>query len=152
MGHTMELTPLDIRYQEFRLGLRGYAQAEVREYLAKVAERLTEVQQQNEALKSRVRQVEEELAHAKEGEADLKRAVVAAERIARDIKTQAERDIELLRREAEADRQKALQDVIEHMKKLRVEIDQLKQERDMFVAQFRSMLEGYLSSLERYKH
>ena len=37
------------------------------------------------------------------------------------------------------------------MKRVRVEIEQLKNERDLFVSQFRAMLEGYLSSLEKYR-
>ncbi|MFN3179964.1 MAG: nucleoside monophosphate kinase, partial [Thermus sp.] len=34
----MDLTPLDVRYQEFPTGLRGYQKEAVRGYLARVAE------------------------------------------------------------------------------------------------------------------
>ncbi len=146
-----DLTPLDIRYQEFRQGLRGYSVAEVREYLGRVADVQTALIEENERLRSHIRELEAELAKAKEGEAELKRAVVAAERIAREIKAQAEREAELIKRETESERQAALQELIEQMKRIKNDIEQVRNERDLFVGQFRALLEGYLSSLDRFK-
>ncbi|RDI96565.1 DivIVA domain-containing protein [Meiothermus sp. QL-1] len=146
-----DLTPLDIRYQEFRQGLRGYVVAEVREYLARVADIQSALIEENERLRNQIRALEAELAKAREGEAELKRAVVAAERIAREIKAQAEREAELIRRETESERQAALQELIEQMKRMRGEIEQIRNERDLFVSQFRALLESYLASLDRFK-
>ena len=150
-GVQTQLTALDVRYQEFKRGMRGYVVADVREYLGRVADQLGMLLDQNEALRSRIRALEAELAEAKEGEAELRRAVVAAERIAREIRAQAERDAELIKKEAESAREVSLQEVVAEMKRVRVEIEQLKNERDLFVSQFRAMLEGYLSSLEKYR-
>lgn len=146
-----DLTPLDIRYQEFRHGLRGYSVAEVREYLGRVADVQTALIEENERLRSHIRELEAQLAKAREGEAELKRAVVAAERIAREIKAQAEREAELIRRETESERQAALQELIEQMKRIKSDIEQVRNERDLFVGQFRALLEGYLASLDRFK-
>jgi len=146
-----DLTPLDIRYQEFRQGLRGYSVAEVREYLARVGDRLAAAIEENERLRNTIRDLEGELARSREGEADLKRAVVAAERIAREIKTQAEREAEIVKRETETERQAALQELVEQMKRMKSDIEQVKQERDLYITQFRGMLEGYLVSLDRFK-
>ncbi|PZA08363.1 MULTISPECIES: DivIVA domain-containing protein [unclassified Meiothermus] len=150
-GVQTQLTALDVRYQEFKRGMRGYVVADVREYLGRVADQLGALLEQNEALRTRIRTLEAELAEAKEGEAELRRAVVAAERIAREIKAQAERDAELIKKEAESAREVSLQEVVAEMKRVRVEIEQLKNERDLFVSQFRALLEGYLSSLEKYR-
>jgi cell division initiation protein len=147
----MELSPLDIRYQEFKQGLRGYAAAEVREYLGHVADRLTQAIEENERLRGQIRQLDEDLNSSREGEAELKRAVVAAERIAREIRTQAERDAELIKRETESERQAALQEVIEQMKRIKQDIEVVKQERDMFISQFRALLDGYANSLDRFR-
>lgn len=146
-----DLTPLDIRYQEFRQGLRGYSVAEVREYLGRVADAQTALIEENERLRSYIRELEAELTKAREGEAELKRAVVAAERIAREIKAQAEREAELIKRETESERQAALQELIEQMKRIKNDIEQVRNERDLFVGQFRALLEGYLASLDRFK-
>lgn len=151
MSERSDLTPLDIRYQEFRQGLRGYSVAEVREYLGRVADVQTALIEENERLRSYIRDLEAELAKSKEGEAELKRAVVAAERIAREIKAQAEREAELIKRETESERQAALQELIEQMKRIKADIEQVRNERDLFVGQFRALLEGYLTSLDRFK-
>lgn len=151
MSERGDLTPLDIRYQEFRQGLRGYSVAEVREYLGRVADVQTALIEENERLRSHIRDLEAELAKSKEGEAELKRAVVAAERIAREIKAQAEREAELIKRETESERQAALQELIDQMKRIKADIEQVRNERDLFVGQFRALLEGYMSSLDRFK-
>lgn len=147
-----DLAPLDIRYQEFRLGLRGYSVGEVREYLGRVADAHTALIEENERLRSYIRDLEAELAKSKEGEAELKRAVVAAERIAREIKAQAEREADLIKRETEAERQSALQELVEQMKRIKTDIEQARNERELFVGQFRALLESYITSLERFKH
>ncbi len=146
-----DLTPLDIRYQEFRQGLRGYSVAEVREYLGRVADVQTALIEENERLRSYIRELEAELARSREGEAELKRAVVAAERIAREIKAQAEREAELIKRETESERQAALQELVDQMKRIKADIEQVRNERELFVGQFRALLEGYLTSLDRFK-
>lgn len=146
-----DLTPLDIRYQEFRQGLRGYSVAEVREYLGRVADVQTALIEENERLRSYIRELEAELAKSKEGEAELKRAVVAAERIAREIKAQAEREAELIKRETESERQAALQELVEQMKRIKTDIEHARNERELFVGQFRALLEGYMTSLDRFK-
>lgn len=146
-----DLTPLDIRYQEFRQSLRGYSVAEVREYLGRVADIQTTLIEENERLRAHIRELEAELTKAKEGEAELKRAVVAAERIAREIKAQAEREAELIKRETESERQAALQELIEQMKRIKTDIEQVRNERDLFVGQFKALLEGYMTSLDRFK-
>jgi cell division initiation protein len=146
-----DLTALDVRYQEFRKGLNGYSVAEVREYLGRVADKVGMLSEENDRLRSQVRDLEADLVRAREGEAELKRAVVAAERISREIKVQAEREADLMKRETERERQTALQELVEQMKRIKHEIEQVRSERDLFVGQFKALLEGYLTSLNRYK-
>ena len=147
----IDLTPLDIRYQEFRLTLRGYSVAEVREYLAQAADKMSALAEDNERQRMQIRELESQLSHAREGEAELKRAVVAAERIAREIKLQAEREAEMVKRETENERQAAMHEIVEQMKRTKSDLEQARNERDLFVGQFRAMLEGYMTSLDRFK-
>jgi cell division initiation protein len=58
---------------------------------------------------------------------------------------------QLIKRETETERQATLQKLIEQMKRIKSDIEQLRNERDLFVGQFRALLEGYLSSLDRFK-
>ncbi len=145
----MGFNPLDIRYQEFRRKVRGYDVEEVRAYLGEVADYVTSLEEELAACKKRVGELEEELSQAREGEAELKRAVVAAERIAREVRAQAEREAELIRAEAEAAKERALREAMEHLKRVQRDLERLRNERELFKEQFRGMLEGYLASLDR---
>ncbi|WP_018112142.1 DivIVA domain-containing protein [Thermus igniterrae] len=145
----MDLTPLDVRYQEFPTGLRGYQKEAVRTYLAQVAEVMEGLIRENEGLRERLKALEEENARLKEAEGELKRAVVAAEKIARELKAQAEREAELIRREALAAKEQVLREAAEELKRLRGEVERAKQEKALFLGQLRALLEGYLEALRR---
>lgn len=143
----MDLTPLDVRYQEFPTGLRGYQKEAVRGYLAQVAEVMEGLIQENRELKERLGALEEEVARLKEAEGELKRAVVAAERIARELKAQAEREAELIKKEALAAKDLVLKEAAEELRRLKGEVERVRQEKTLFVAQFKALLQGYLDSL-----
>ena len=144
----MEFNALDVRYQEFNKGLRGYAVEEVRAYLGQLADYVDELQEQNEALEKRIAELEEELQRHRQSEEELKRAVVAAERIARDVRDQANREAELIIKEAQSLKEQTLREAVDHVKRMQRDIEMLRQQRDLFREQFRAMLEGYLKSLE----
>ena len=76
----MDLSPLDVRYQEFPRAFRGYHRGAVREYLARVAEAMEALIRENEVLKERLRALEEENARLKEAEGELKRLRAEIER------------------------------------------------------------------------
>jgi cell division initiation protein len=68
----------------------------------------------------------------KEAEGVLKRAVVAAERIARELKAQAEREAELIRKEAMAAKEQVLREAAEELRRLREETERARQEKALF--------------------
>ncbi len=145
----MSFNPLDIRYQEFKKKLRGYDPEEVRAYLGQVADYVSGLEEQLAEARRRIQELEVELDQAREGEAELKRAVVAAERIAREVRAQAEREAELIRAEAEAAKERTLREAMDHLRKIQRDLERLKRERELFKEQFRGLLEGYLASLEK---
>ncbi|WP_293170194.1 DivIVA domain-containing protein [Oceanithermus sp.] len=144
----MEFNSLDIRYQEFKRGLRGYAVEEVRAYLAQLADYVAELVEEKQRLEQRVAELEESLQAHRQNEEELKRAVVAAERIARDVKQQAAREAELIVKEAQSLKEQTLREAVDHVKRVQRDLDVLRRERDMFKEQFRALLEGYLKSIE----
>jgi cell division initiation protein len=145
----MDLTPLDVRYQEFPTAFRGYQKEAVRAYLAQVAEVMEGLIRENETLKAQLQALEEENARLKEAEGELKRAVVAAERIARELKAQAEREAELIRKEAMAAKEQVLREAAEELRRLREEAERARRDKALFLSQFRALLQGYLDSLGR---
>jgi len=141
--------PLDIRYQEFRRRVRGYDVEEVRAYLAELADYVSSLKEELAACQKEVERLKGELARSRAEEAELKRAVVAAEKIAREVKAQAEREAELILKEAQAAKEKALREAVEQLARMRGELERLKKERELFKNQFKGLLLGYLESLDK---
>ena len=144
----MDFNSLDIRYQEFKKGIRGYVVEEVRAYLGQLAYYVAELQEKNQELEQRIIELEEEVARHRQSEEELKRAVVAAERIARDVREQASREAELIIKEAQGLKEQTLREAVDHVKRMQRDIETLRQQRDLFREQFKALLEGYLNSLE----
>ena len=145
----MAFEPLDIRYQEFRRRVRGYDVEEVRAYLAELADYVSSLKEELAACQKEVERLKGELARSRAEEAELKRAVVAAEKIAREVKAQAEREAELILKEAQAAKEKALREAVEQLARMRGELERLKKERELFKNQFKGLLLGYLESLDK---
>ncbi len=144
----MELTPLDVRYQEFRKGLGGYQVAEVRDFLGQVADHLSRLEEASAAQASRIQSLEAELQTIRVDEADLREALRTAERMAQEIRTQAQQEAAAVLREVEDTRQRALKELVAEMKRLKLDIDQLRQEKQAFREQLRELLQRYLAVVQ----
>ncbi len=144
----MEFNALDIRYQEFKRGLRGYAVEEVRAYLAQLADFVSHLVEEKHRLEKRVSELEQSLLQMQQNEEKLKRTVVAAERIARDVKQQAQREAEQIIKEAQELKEQTLREAVEHVKRVQRDLDMLRRERDLFKEKFRALLEEHLESLD----
>ena len=78
----MKLSPLDIEHMEFTGSVSGYSRRQVREFLERVSQQLEETLRDNQALRDEVKKRDERIEDLQVGEVELKRAVIAAERIA----------------------------------------------------------------------
>ena len=145
----MKYTPLDIRHQEFSAALSGYSKREVREFLVQLADQTEEYERDTRALQERVSALEAQVLELKEGEEVLRRAVVSAERIANDIRQNAEKESQLLGREAEAAKEKLLREGLQRARDMRVEIEKIRAEKALFIDQFRALLRTYIDNLDR---
>jgi cell division initiation protein len=96
----VKFTPLDIRHAEFNGQVSGYAKRGVREFLAQVADDAEEYERQIRALQERVTTLEAQVTDLRQGEESLRRAVVSAERIGNEVKASADREAQLMIREA----------------------------------------------------
>lgn len=143
----MELTPLDVRYQEFRKGLGGYQVAEVREFLGQVADHLSQLQETNSAQRVRIQALEAEVQNIRSDQTDLREAVRSAERMAQDLRGQAQQEAEALLREVNQTRERALKDLVAEMHRLKAEIDGLRGEKQAIREQIQALLERHLKLL-----
>ncbi|MBB6096639.1 cell division initiation protein [Deinobacterium chartae] len=148
----MKLTPLDIRHQEFSGAISGYSRKEVREFLEEVSDFLEEVLRQNQGLEERIQDLERRIEEYRQGEEELRRTVISAERISHEIKANAQKEAELIVREAEAAKEKLLREGIQKSREIRMEIEAARNERAQFLAQYRSLLRSFLELSEQYEN
>ena len=97
----MKITPLDIQQMVFRVTFRGYDREEVNRFLEEVAQTVESLNRDNAALRERVAMTEQQVAELKRTETTLSSTLVAAQSLADDVKHSAQRDAELIVKEAE---------------------------------------------------
>jgi cell division initiation protein len=144
----MRLSPLDIQHMEFQRGAGGYHRRQVREFLERLAlereELVGELQAAHEDL-DRKDAIIEELQTA---EAELQRAIIAAERIGNEIKENAKKEAQLILQGAERLKEDRLHAAEERLREVTGEVARLEREYALFREQFRGMLEAYGRALE----
>jgi len=101
MGDAMKITPLDIQQMVFRAKFRGYDREEVNRFLEEVAQTVESLNRDNAALRERVACMEQQVAELKRTETTLSNTLVSAQSLADDVKRSAQRDAELIVKEAE---------------------------------------------------
>ena len=133
----MRLTPLDVQHAEFERSLRGFRPAQVRAFLERAAEEIETLRRECQALQERVDTQQRRIDELVAAEADLRHAVIAAERIAEQVRRNAEEEGRL---------------IVEKASQARVSIEgelaALRMQRDGFKERFRAMLQAYERMLE----
>lgn len=95
------LTPLDIRKQEFRKTLRGYETLGVEEFQMRVADALERANRERSLLEERLSALTDQLRVFREREKAMNEALVAAQQLREATRTAAEREAQAIVREAE---------------------------------------------------
>lgn len=144
----MKLSPLDIEHQDFDGALSGFSKRQVRDFLAQVAAAFEDTLRDNQALREELAKRDELIEQLKMAEAELKRAVIAAERIGNELKANAKREAELIIEEARAAQERMLRDAEARLREINSEISRLEKESQLFREQFRGLLRAYERSLE----
>ena len=144
----MKLSPLDIQHQEFDAAMSGYKKKQVREFLERVADTFEDLLRDNQDLRDELGEQKGKIEELQVGELELRRAVVSAERIGNEMKERAQKEAELIVREAETERGTILQDAEAQLREARAELERTKREHKLFREQFRGMLRAYERSLD----
>jgi len=144
----VRLSPLEIEHMEFPRGAGGYQRRHVRDFLERVASDVGELLKELQDLQGELDAARQQVAELQAKEAELQRAVIAAERIANEIKENAKREAKLILDEAERVRERRLADLDDEVARTRADLDRLNRERALFREQFRGLLQAYSRSLE----
>ena len=144
---TKDIMPIDIVNQKFRQGLRGYVQAEVDDFLGKVADAYSKTLEENDRLKQQLEEAERALRRYQEAEETIKNALVLAEKTADEARRRAQEQASLVVREAEQQGREIVAAARREADGIAREAEGLRRERHRFEAEFRALLETYLHLL-----
>ena len=141
------LTALDVRRYDFGNALRGYDRARVDQFRDQVAEEIERLTRANQELDQKARSFHEQLKSFRERDKALNDALVSAQQLRGEIREQAEREAQLIVREAKAEAEQGLAQVREEVRRAQDEIQQLWRIRRGYLAQLRTVVERQLSEL-----
>jgi cell division initiation protein len=125
----MKVTPLDLRQQKFKTAMRGYDRAEVESFLAETADDYEQALREADRLRDELARAQSALDEHREGERNLRNTLLTAQRLADEIKLNAEAEAKRLVREAEGRADLIQQKVLSRVEEVQREIDGLRLKR-----------------------
>lgn len=139
----MKITPLDVQQKVFRLQFRGYHRREVDEFLEDLTRTLETLARENVTLREKLAGVEEELTRMKKAEATLTQTLLSTQSLSDQMKRNAQRDAELIVKEAELKAETMLHQAREDLVGLQGTISDLQKQRLVAIERLRSTLRSF---------
>ena len=142
------LTPVDARRYDFGSALRGYDKARVDQFRDQVAEELERLTRANQDLEAKAKGFHEQLRAFRERDKALNDALITAQQLRAETREQAEREAQLILREARAEGEKLVEESRQNVRSLQLQIEALERARKAYIAQWRAFTERQLSELK----
>lgn len=144
----MDITPLEIQQQQFRLRFRGFDVREVDAFLEKMADAFETLANEKKQLQEENRRLERDIQSFREREESFKRAMLNSQKVLEQMKENARKSAELITTEAEVHAEKILHGAHNRLAQLHEDIAELKRQRMQIEVQIRSVLEAHTKLLE----
>src|SRR5205814_9421765 len=141
------LTPLDVRKQEFRKSLRGYEPMGVEDFRVRVADELERILREKSVLEERVAALGEQLRAYRERERAMNEALVAAQQLREATHVAAQREAQVVLREAEAEARRVLDAAGAAKADVERQAAEVQRQYQQYVGGFRALLERQLAEL-----
>ncbi|MFW0861087.1 MAG: DivIVA domain-containing protein [Dethiobacter sp.] len=145
---SVPLTPIDIQNKEFNRSIRGYSPREVDEFLEHLSKDYETLIKENIATKEQLSQLKDKLSHYHKLEETLHNAIVVAQEAAEEVKRNASREAELIRREADKDAARNMDEARYKASKILSEHEEVYKQAQIYKMRFRSLVEAQLAALE----
>lgn len=142
----MKLTPMEISNKEFKRGLRGYNTDEVDEFLEKVVEDYEATFKENTIMKEKLSALNEKIEHYVKIENTIQNTLLLAQNTAEQAKSMAQKESELIIRNANDTAQKILDKSHNDVLQINDEYDKVKQEFAKFRAKYRNFMNTQLET------
>lgn len=125
----MKVTPLDLRQQKFRTVVRGFDRAEVEAFLSETADDYEQALRDADRLRDDLTRAQASLDEHRESERNLRNTLLTAQRLADEIKANAEAEGKRIVREAETRADMLQQKMQTRVDDIQREIDGLRLKR-----------------------
>ena len=144
----MKVSPLSIKKQEFNKSIRGYDKDEVQAFLEKLADEFDTMQRENESLKKDLEQANGKLTEFRKIEKNLQDTLLKAHESTSKSIESTKKQANLMIKEAEIKASQILEKARENANEIRNAVISLREERDLLVANLRSILNSQAHLLE----
>lgn len=148
MDESFHLTSLDVRRFDFGRALRGYNPVKVEQFRDQIVDELERLTRVNQDLDGKARTFYEQLRSFRERDKALNDALISAQQLRGELKEQAEREAQLVIREARAEGERLLESARAEVRRMEAELDSLDRSRRTYLAQMRALLARQLSEVE----
>jgi DivIVA domain-containing protein len=148
IDEAFHLTPLDVRRYDFGRAIRGYNPARVDQFRDQVAEEMERLTRINQDLDSKARSFHEQLRAFRERDKALNDALVSAQQLRGEVREQAEREAQLILREAQAEGERIIESAKADVRRMEEVLDNLDRSRRTYLAQMRTLIARQLSEVE----
>jgi DivIVA domain-containing protein len=143
-----QVTPQDVRTQDFARAVRGYDRAQVDEFKLRMAEEIDRLTRARIQAEERLKSAQDQLRAYRERERALNEALVAAQQLRADTKTQAEQEAAIVVREARADGARLVDRAKLDEQLVRERTEEAIRQFNAYVAGFRLLLERQLAEVD----
>jgi DivIVA domain-containing protein len=147
----IDLTPLDVRKKkgDFRRVMRGYDPDAVDNFLDEVVARMEELVRENQSTGAKVAQMQEAIADYRERERAMNEALVSAQQLRESTREQAQREADLVLREARAEGDKIVADAKRQVSLALEALRRVQGQRVRFLRLFRALVERQISEIDQ---
>lgn len=143
-----KLTPLEIQQQRFTTGFRGYNTAEVDSFLDHAADTIESLMMENESLKEKNLQLNQENQDFRAREESFKRVMLNSQKVLEQMNENARKSSEVMVAQAEVDAERIIRSAHQTLARMHEEINELKRQKIHFRTQLRAMIKSHGELLE----
>jgi DivIVA domain-containing protein len=148
IDESFHLTSIDVRRFDFGRSLRGYDPSKVEQFRDQVAEEMERLTRINQDLDTKARSFHEQLRAFRERDKAINDALVTAQQLRAEVRDQAEREAQLVLKEAQAEGERIVETARAEVRRMEQELDALDKSRRTYLAQMRALLARQLSEVE----
>lgn len=144
----MKITPLEIKQQEFKRVMRGYDTVEVDTFLDMVGAEFEKILNDAKEYEKKLIALEAELSNFKEVESTLKQTLMNVQETSDKSLANSKKEANLMRKEAELQAQKLLENARRERDTMQEEVITLKTQKQSLIARLRHVLKSQLELMD----